>query len=451
MKFFYVIINGQQQGPFSLDELKEKGIQKDTLVWSEGMSDWQPAGDASELKSLFGVMPPPVPNAPSSKPQAIPTIKRVNKPLSQPVLPDKKKKTGKTIGLVILGIVIGFIGLVIFGLYIENTNEVKFEVTYDSDLKNVIYPSLIFGLKEIEKQQNETLPFFKITLSSSLEKDMKIVIEESELNYETEIHETGVLEERNVIPIIKWKYDKLKNLIQPGYVDITFICYDESGKEIGHKDLNLEYRSINECVLAAHLEKENVPLYFLMAAYINEDSPVIDKFLSDVLQSQFYYLTSFLGYQAGEEMVILQVAAIFNTLKIKGVRYSDITTTSNSNSNVLSQHIRFSSEVLNNSQANCADGTAFLCSVLRKIGIHSLMVFEPGHVYLGYYTDKNKKNIRLLETTMIGTDANFLDATDANVNRFNSNLSKIDNEDYFDGYFMIDVDEARKIIKPIGK
>ncbi|GAB6008253.1 DUF4339 domain-containing protein [Dysgonomonas reticulitermitis] len=57
---FYIIVNGQQQGPFSLDELKEKGIQKDTLVWSEGMSDWQQAGDVIELKSLFGVTPPPL-------------------------------------------------------------------------------------------------------------------------------------------------------------------------------------------------------------------------------------------------------------------------------------------------------------------------------------------------------------------------------------------------------
>ena len=48
MEIFYTIINGQQQGPFTVDELKKKGIQKNTLVWSERMSDWQQAGDVIE-------------------------------------------------------------------------------------------------------------------------------------------------------------------------------------------------------------------------------------------------------------------------------------------------------------------------------------------------------------------------------------------------------------------
>jgi hypothetical protein len=353
------------------------------------------------------------------------------------------------IGLVILGIVIGFIGLVIIGLYIENNNKIDFDVTYRSELRNVIYPSLIFGLKEGEKQAGEPIiDFFTITISSSLEKDIKIVIQESELNYETEIHKKGVLEKQKIIPVIKWKYSELKNLTQPGYVDITFICYDEYGEQIGHKDLNLEYRSINECVLAANIDNKNIPLFILMAAYINEDSPVVDDFLQKVLL--YYPGVSFYGYQQGKIGVDIQVISIYETLQKMGIKYSDITTTSHSNPNVLSQHIRFISEVLNNSQANCADGTAFLCSVLRKIGIHTCMVFEPGHVYLGYYIDKNKKDLRLLETTMIGI-GNFFEATNQNVNRFNSNLSKINNADYFDGYFMIDVDEIRKIIKPIGR
>jgi len=188
----------------------------------------------------------------------------------------------------------------------------------------------------------------------------------------------------------------------------------------------------------------------MVAAYVNEDSPVIDGFLKEVLDETV--LDSFVGYQQGATAVVDQVAASFYTLRAKGIKYSDITTTSNSNPNILSQYIRFSDEVLNNTQANCADGTVFFCSVLRKIGIHTIMVFIPGHVYLGYYADNAKTTLRLLETTQVGsTTTNFNDASDYQVSAFNSNLSKFNNGDYFDGYFTIDVDESRKIIKPIGR
>lgn len=53
MKEFYVIINDQQQGPFSLEQLAELAITPQTDVWAEGMDDWQPAGDVPELTTLL--------------------------------------------------------------------------------------------------------------------------------------------------------------------------------------------------------------------------------------------------------------------------------------------------------------------------------------------------------------------------------------------------------------
>lgn len=57
----YFIHNGNsQRGPFTLQELREQKISKDTLVWSEGMSDWQQADRIEELKPLFAATPPPL-------------------------------------------------------------------------------------------------------------------------------------------------------------------------------------------------------------------------------------------------------------------------------------------------------------------------------------------------------------------------------------------------------
>lgn len=61
---FHVAIDGQQQGPFSLDQLGQMvggALTADTLVWAAGLSTWTRAGDVDALKSLFASVPPPLP------------------------------------------------------------------------------------------------------------------------------------------------------------------------------------------------------------------------------------------------------------------------------------------------------------------------------------------------------------------------------------------------------
>lgn len=62
-------------GPFSVEELKTKGITGSTYVWSEGMPNWALAQDVPELSSIIGdgsqpyytgahQVPPQFPNTP---------------------------------------------------------------------------------------------------------------------------------------------------------------------------------------------------------------------------------------------------------------------------------------------------------------------------------------------------------------------------------------------------
>ncbi len=57
---YFIVVNGQQQGPFEIDALLAAGLTKSTLVWREGMSQWQPASQVAELAYLF----PPAPFCP---------------------------------------------------------------------------------------------------------------------------------------------------------------------------------------------------------------------------------------------------------------------------------------------------------------------------------------------------------------------------------------------------
>lgn len=68
---YFILINNQQQGPYTLDELRSRNITSATLVWREGMTDWTPAWKVAELVSLFHAdaannsqtTPPPAPSA----------------------------------------------------------------------------------------------------------------------------------------------------------------------------------------------------------------------------------------------------------------------------------------------------------------------------------------------------------------------------------------------------
>lgn len=77
---FYIAVNEQQQGPFTIDDLKAKGIQKDTLVWTEGLGNWTKAEHISLLKDILKATPPPLLNTEAKTtsqqvpPPSIPTV-----------------------------------------------------------------------------------------------------------------------------------------------------------------------------------------------------------------------------------------------------------------------------------------------------------------------------------------------------------------------------------------
>ncbi|WP_297719558.1 CD225/dispanin family protein [uncultured Porphyromonas sp.] len=71
-KTYYYSLNGQQQGPVTLAELKGKGITRESLIWTEGMAQWQQAQTLPELSELF-TYGPQTPPTQTQIPQAYPT------------------------------------------------------------------------------------------------------------------------------------------------------------------------------------------------------------------------------------------------------------------------------------------------------------------------------------------------------------------------------------------
>ncbi len=67
IQYFYAV-DGQQQGPVSFDVLKglfaNRTVNRDSLVWRQGLENWAALKNVEELKVLLGgSTPPPLPNA----------------------------------------------------------------------------------------------------------------------------------------------------------------------------------------------------------------------------------------------------------------------------------------------------------------------------------------------------------------------------------------------------
>lgn len=65
---WHVAINGQSQGPFDMQQMSQGvaggQLTPSTYVWSNGMSEWLPAGQVPQLATIFAAKPPTPPPVP---------------------------------------------------------------------------------------------------------------------------------------------------------------------------------------------------------------------------------------------------------------------------------------------------------------------------------------------------------------------------------------------------
>lgn len=281
-----------------------------------------------------------------------------------------------------------------------NPASINFKASYLPAMDHQLYPTLL--LATASSSANDSLPLFEVSLTSPTDDAVvRIVIDSSFLNYVTIFQETMPKrgERYTFNPSIKWKYAVLRSLRQQGGVDLTFTCY-VNDEEVDVENIRLNYRSVNECPLSVRdTSGRTYETRWLFAAYVNEDHPFINQILTSVVDSGI--ISTFTGYQTGgAKKVDEQVFAIWYYALDRGITYSSISCTSNPSKRTNVQHIRFFDEVYNTRQANCVDACVFFASILRKIGLKPVIFVEPCHAYLGYYTDKNRRKVELLETTI---------------------------------------------------
>jgi hypothetical protein len=130
MKKFYIYKNDQQQGPFSLEDLKDLIVTRDTMIWFEGADKWLKAYEIDDLKEILKSVPSPPPI--QNNPFLIPPPYVVTKPLevkktNNYEISVKKKSTLLTIGIAIL-LVCGFGSFFIYTYLNQKKSQIELQI-----------------------------------------------------------------------------------------------------------------------------------------------------------------------------------------------------------------------------------------------------------------------------------------------------------------------------------
>lgn len=345
---------------------------------------------------------------------------------------------------------------VLLAIAFSTTNSTASEVEWKpvANMDRQLFPSLLIATatvrptdKEGDEEPDPNLLGDKFGLlgvsirSAAPRAKVKVTVKENDLmaasTWEGELAQAD--QQYFIAPKVNYKFDRLRKVTQPVPMNVTFTV-EVNGKSAGEQSDTLSIRSINDCPFAVQVSEETIEtgsgedkdryansnaaseedaeeeagaevtdLGWMFAAYVNEDSPVVDRVLKEALATGI--VESFGGYQGEPADVVREVFAIWKALQDRGIRYSSITTTAASSAVVASQHVRFIDQSIDNQQANCVDGSVLFASVLRKLGIRPFLVTVPGHMYMGFYLAEEGDDFLGLETTVLGTSGQDIDAS----------------------------------------
>jgi hypothetical protein len=154
MKKYFLHNGTESSGPFDLEELKSKRITKNSPVWFEGMENWKTAGEIPELRTIFTIIPPPIPSFSTA----------ISKPRIEKKEEEEVKEEVKILGLskntffIILGSVLFLLIITILNA-IEDKRSQELEIqNHKTEIENHQYEirqKEIIDQKNIETEQEK--------------------------------------------------------------------------------------------------------------------------------------------------------------------------------------------------------------------------------------------------------------------------------------------------------
>jgi FKBP-type peptidyl-prolyl cis-trans isomerase len=196
---------------------------------------------------------------------------------------------------------------------------------------------------------------------------------------------------REVDLLPDWNMDALLALEAPKQVQIDYSV--ACGDAVQKGTANLVIQPTSEFELGLEL--------VCIAQAVNEDHPWVRGIISEARNTGIVDTlgaSSDIGYNDG----VRQIYAVWRAFRDRGLSYVNITSNAGQRKNA-SQTVRLFHDALQEESANCADGSAAIASVLRKLGFDVHLMYPPGHVLLAVYFERSDgPHWLFLETTVMG-------------------------------------------------
>lgn len=137
-------------------------------------------------------------------------------------------------------------------------------------------------------------------------------------------------------------------------------------------------------------------------AFVTPNAPTVMSFLRTVADR--HPDRRLVGYQGSQAVVEPQVRAVFDALSSDAdIAYVNSVIAFSPDDGGAMQRVRLPRESLADRQANCADGTVLVASLLEAVSMSPAIVVVPGHTLVAWETWQGSDEWRYLETTMIGS------------------------------------------------
>jgi hypothetical protein len=141
MKFYIIDSNNSRKGPYSISELESLKINRNTLVWREGLNEWTDAYKLEELKGVLKLSPPPIPTQKEEKRVNLPPINLVIEKNNRSKTVSKnnwdKKKIATEIKYNFIGLAVAlFVSGIILGIGILYQ-----DYTFETYVRNKTFPN----------------------------------------------------------------------------------------------------------------------------------------------------------------------------------------------------------------------------------------------------------------------------------------------------------------------
>jgi hypothetical protein len=221
----------------------------------------------------------------------------------------------------------------------------------------------------------------------------------------------GVLDERlrqyEIFPVIKYKYRMIEQNKKEKPVWISYKLWVDD-KFIEERVVNTKLHKIFDLpYFFQHRRGGEQDLRYLFSAFVDPDNEFITHKLLPEIKTT--------NKEVDLSDRILMPFELFKYLRKNGYTYSSVVGLQDS-PRVSYQMVRTLDETVATKQANCIDGVALFCSVLYRLGVQPYVVLQPGHSYIGWYSEEpteeelvtyNYDKMYFLETTMLQSKPDY--------------------------------------------